>query len=68
MFRLQEKREEVLLNITLAEQRGDLARIADLKYGALPEIEANLKDLQAKVCQRLCILFYNLCQQACEIA
>lgn len=46
--RLQEKREELMVNITLAEQRGDLARIADLKYGAVPEIEASLNKLRAK--------------------
>ncbi|GAX82249.1 hypothetical protein CEUSTIGMA_g9677.t1 [Chlamydomonas eustigma] len=46
MRKLQEKREEVLVNVTIAEQRGDLARIADLKYGALPEIEANLAALR----------------------
>lgn len=46
---LQEKREELLVNMSLAEQRGDLARIADLKYGAIPEIEAALASLRAAV-------------------
>ena len=39
----------MLVSISLAETRGDLARIADLKYGALPEIEASLSVLRAKV-------------------
>lgn len=46
---LQEKREELLVNMSLAEQRGDLARIADLKYGAIPEIEAALASLRSAV-------------------
>jgi ATP-dependent Clp protease ATP-binding subunit ClpB len=45
--RLQGKREELLVNLSIAEQRGsDLARIADLKYGALPEVEATLAALR----------------------
>lgn len=36
----------MLVNIGLAEQRGDLARIADLKYGALPEVDQRLKVLR----------------------
>ncbi|KAF5833291.1 ClpB chaperone, Hsp100 family [Dunaliella salina] len=43
---LQSKREQMLVNIDLAEQRGDLARIADLKYGALPEVDSRLKVLR----------------------
>ena len=37
---------QLLVNVGLAEQRGDLARIADLKYGALPEVEAHMKQLR----------------------
>jgi len=37
---------QMLVNIGLAEQRGDLARIADLKYGALPEVDQRLKVLR----------------------
>jgi hypothetical protein len=43
---LQAKREQMLVNIGLAEQRNDLARIADLKYGALPEVDNRLKALR----------------------
>ncbi|KAG0591672.1 hypothetical protein KC19_1G191900 [Ceratodon purpureus] len=37
--RLKQKREEILVNLVEAERRYDLARAADLKYGALQEIE-----------------------------
>lgn len=45
--KLQSKREQIVINIDLAEQRGDLARIADLKYGALPEVDARLQEMRA---------------------
>ncbi|CAI5981145.1 unnamed protein product [Closterium sp. NIES-64] len=38
--RLQHKREEVLVAVHEAEARMDLARVADLKYGALTELDA----------------------------
>eukprot|EP01018_Ginkgo_biloba_P024766 Gb_21272 [translate_table: standard] len=38
--RLKKKREELLFNLQEAERRRDLARIADIRYGALQEIEA----------------------------
>ncbi|MEW5297915.1 MAG: hypothetical protein WDW36_001093 [Sanguina aurantia] len=47
MRRLQAKRDQTLINISTAETRGDLARIADLKYGALPEYDNRLKTLRA---------------------
>jgi ATP-dependent Clp protease ATP-binding subunit ClpB len=34
--KLQAKREELLVQLQLAEQRHDMARMADIKYGALP--------------------------------
>jgi hypothetical protein len=40
---------QILVNISLAEARGDLARIADLKYGALPDVDARLKALRDQV-------------------
>ncbi|GLC35085.1 hypothetical protein PLESTM_000277900 [Pleodorina starrii] len=45
--RMAKKRDEILVNIQLAEQRKDLARIADLRYGALPEVDELIKDLRA---------------------
>lgn len=44
--RLQQKREEVLVGITEAEARMDLARVADLKYGALTDLDAAIAKLQ----------------------
>jgi ATP-dependent Clp protease ATP-binding subunit ClpB len=49
--RLKRKIEDLKQNIEAAERRRDLARVADLRYGALPETEAALKKLIEK--QRL---------------
>lgn len=38
--RLKQKKEEILFSIQEAERRYDLARVADLRYGALEEVEA----------------------------
>ncbi|GLC34379.1 hypothetical protein PLESTB_000735100 [Pleodorina starrii] len=45
--KLVQKRDEILVNIQLAEQHNNLARIADLRYGALPEVEERIKALRA---------------------
>ncbi|GLI67219.1 hypothetical protein VaNZ11_011143 [Volvox africanus] len=45
--RLVQKRDEILVNIQLAEQHNNLARIADLRYGALPEVEERIKAIRA---------------------
>lgn len=45
---LQKKREEVLVRIAQAEARMDLPSVADLKYGALAEIEETLRQRQAE--------------------
>uniref|UniRef100_A0A0D6QTS3 Clp R domain-containing protein n=1 Tax=Araucaria cunninghamii TaxID=56994 RepID=A0A0D6QTS3_ARACU len=37
--RLKQKREELLFSLQEAERRYDLARVADIRYGALQEIE-----------------------------
>ncbi|KAG6548359.1 hypothetical protein Mapa_010138 [Marchantia paleacea] len=47
--RLKQKREEILRNIQDAERRMDLARVADLKYGALQEIEESIALLDADI-------------------
>ncbi|XP_042501612.1 chaperone protein ClpB1 [Macadamia integrifolia] len=44
--RLKQKREELLITLQEAERRMDLARVADLKYGALQEIEAAIAKLE----------------------
>lgn len=45
--RLQNKRQELLVALEMAEQRQDLARIADIKYGSLLEVDETLKKLRA---------------------
>ena len=45
--RLGQKRDEILVNIQIAEQHGNLARIADLRYGALPDVEDRIKQVRA---------------------
>ncbi|CAN1312251.1 Chaperone protein ClpB1 [Linum perenne] len=44
--RLKQKREEIHFSIQEAERRYDLARVADLKYGALEEVEAAIARLE----------------------
>ena len=46
---LQKKREDILIRISQAEARMDLPAVADLKYGALAEVEETLKQRQAEV-------------------
>lgn len=45
--RLKQKREEIQANLLDAERRYDLARAADLKYGALQEIEAAISKFES---------------------
>ncbi|CAM8985190.1 hypothetical protein QQ045_007451 [Rhodiola kirilowii] len=44
--RLKQKREKLLFDIQEAERRSDLARVADMKYGSLPEIDATIAKLE----------------------
>lgn len=44
---LQQKREQLLVQIEAAQHRYDLALVADLKYGALAEVEDAIKAKQA---------------------
>lgn len=44
--RLKQKREELHIALQEAERRYDLARAADLRYGAIDEVEAALKQLE----------------------
>ena len=46
--RLKQKREEIMLNLQEAERRMDLARVADLRYGALQDIEATIQRLESE--------------------
>ncbi|CAL5198394.1 unnamed protein product [Lathyrus oleraceus] len=44
--RLKQKREELLIALQEAERRYDLARAADLRYGAIEEVETAIKNLE----------------------
>ncbi|KAK9165703.1 hypothetical protein Scep_000894 [Stephania cephalantha] len=45
--RLKQRREELMIALQEAERRMDLARAADLRYGALQEIEAAVAKLES---------------------
>lgn len=45
--RLKQKREEILFSLQEAERRMDLARVADLRYGALQDIEATIQRMES---------------------
>ncbi|KAL5990099.1 Chaperone protein ClpB1 [Asimina triloba] len=51
--RLKQKREELLYALQEAERRMDLARVADLKYGALQEIDAAIAKLEGDTSENL---------------
>ena len=42
---LQKKRDELLVRLETAQNRMDLAMVADIKYGALAEVEEAIKVL-----------------------
>lgn len=43
---LKQKREDLLISLQEAERRGDLARVADLRYGAILEVESAIATLE----------------------
>jgi ATP-dependent Clp protease ATP-binding subunit ClpB len=45
--RLKKKREELILSLEEAERRYDLARAADLRYGAIDEVENAINQLES---------------------
>ena len=47
--RLKQKREEIQVNLVEAERRYDLARAADLKYGALQEVENAINKFESEL-------------------
>ena len=47
--RLKQKREELQANLVDAERRYDLARAADLKYGALQELEKTIIKFESEL-------------------
>ncbi|KAK7304682.1 hypothetical protein VNO77_42568 [Canavalia gladiata] len=46
--RLKQKREELNFALQEAERRYDLARAADLRYGAIQEVESAIQELEGK--------------------
>ena len=51
--RLKQRREELMFSLQEAERRMDLARVADLKYGAIQEIDAAIANLEGTTDQNL---------------
>ncbi|KAJ6823980.1 chaperone protein ClpB1-like [Iris pallida] len=51
--RLKQKREELMYTLQEAERRMDLARVADLRYGALQELDAAIAKLEAETGENL---------------
>jgi ATP-dependent Clp protease ATP-binding subunit ClpB len=46
--KLKQRREELLFSLQEAERRMDLARVADIKYGALQEIDTAISKLEGE--------------------
>lgn len=51
--KLKQRREELMFSLQEAERRMDLARVADIKYGALQEIEAAIAKLEGDTNENL---------------
>ncbi|KAH7549224.1 hypothetical protein JRO89_XS13G0001200 [Xanthoceras sorbifolium] len=51
--RLKQKREELLIALQEAERRYDLARAADLRYGAIQEVESAIAQLEGNTEENL---------------
>lgn len=49
---LNQQREELVQRLTNAEYRRDLPIVADIKYGALPELDATLEKLMQQMPER----------------
>lgn len=51
--KLKQKREELLVALAEAERRYDLARAADLRYGAIQEVETTIAKLEGSTDENL---------------
>ncbi|KAL6995093.1 Chaperone protein ClpB1 [Sarracenia purpurea var. burkii] len=51
--RLKQKREELMFTLQEAERRYDLARVADLKYGAIQDVEASIARIEGSTEENL---------------
>jgi len=52
LSRLKEEVEQVRLQVEQAQREGDLNRAAELRYGRLPQLEREIKELEEKMQQR----------------
>ncbi|MQM11931.1 hypothetical protein Taro_044844 [Colocasia esculenta] len=51
--KLKQRREDLMCRLQEAERRMDLARVADIKYVALPELDTHLANLEANAGENL---------------
>ncbi|CAA7397350.1 unnamed protein product [Spirodela intermedia] len=51
--RLKQRREEIMYSLQEAERRMDLARVADLKYGALQDLDVAIANLEGTTNENL---------------
>ena len=51
--KLKQRREELMFSLQEAERRMNLARVADLKYGALQELDAAISKLEGETGENL---------------
>jgi ATP-dependent Clp protease ATP-binding subunit ClpB len=51
--KLKQRREDMLFSLQEAERRMDLARVADIKYGALLEVDAAIAKLEGETGENL---------------
>ncbi|AAF31725.1 heat shock protein 101; 13093-16240 [Arabidopsis thaliana] len=58
--RLKQKREELMFSLQEAERRYDLARAADLRYGAIQEVESAIAQLEGTSSEENVMLTENV--------
>jgi ATP-dependent Clp protease ATP-binding subunit ClpB len=51
--KLKQRREDMLFSLQEAERRMDLARVADIKYGSLQEVDAAIAKLEGETGENL---------------
>ena len=51
--KLKQRREDMLFSLQEAERRMDLARVADIKYGSLQEVDAAIAKLEGETGEKL---------------
>ena len=51
--KMKQRREDMLFSLQEAERRMDLARVADIKYGSLQEVDAAIAKLEGETGENL---------------